>query len=450
VTHRRSRCRSALIAAAALSAALIVPASAASSRPAAEAAPPRVLVWGGAYGFRHPSITTGEKAFLELAQETGDFSVTVTENPADLSMATLRNYDVLAWISTTGKPPLTEQQREDVIRWAACGGGNMGFHAVLDSDYGWAEHAELFGAQFDSHPKNAGTGAARMLVEDRAHPITAGWKAAPSFMLDDEYYRWRTAKRVPGISLPRNEPTTDVLLSLDESTVGGDIQNGPLAYEHHQPVAWTKTFRDKGRVYYNNMGHSDSTWGTAPFRTALVNGVTWVSQVRPDQKCLLGTGDVSSKPTPPAPAKGTVGKPCPVPAVKPREGGFTWEQSGPFRRLTEKGDSQAVAAGVVGGLQWGAQHWVLDLSRSRAERADVTVELTWPIPVDDYDLSVTTAWGFYGSHALVGATTEQLVLTGVPHCAILQTYAENMAATSGQAPTLAASVKTVKPTRGRR
>ena len=119
---------------------------------------------------------------------------------------------MLAWISTTGKPPMTEQQRDDVVRWSACGGGNLGIHAALDAEYGWAEHAEIFGAQFDSHPKGAGTGQAGCSSRTARDPITAGWSAADSFMFDDEYYRWRTAKGVPGISLPRNLPGTDVLL----------------------------------------------------------------------------------------------------------------------------------------------------------------------------------------------------------------------------------------------
>jgi hypothetical protein len=78
-------------------------------------------------------------------------------------------------------------------------------------------------------------------------------------MFDDEYYRWRTAKGVPGISLPRNLPGVKVLLSLDEKTVGGGVQQGPIAYEHHQPIAWTKMFRGGGRV-------STTTWGTASRR----------------------------------------------------------------------------------------------------------------------------------------------------------------------------------------
>lgn len=438
------RRRRAALATALLLSGLAVPAalaSAPSASLAAAAEPPHVLVWGGAYGFRHTSITAGELAFAELAQSTGDFTVTVTENPADLTMATLRGVDVLAWISTTGKPPFTEQQREDIIRWSACGGGNMGFHAVLDSDYGWAEHAELFGAQFDSHPKNAGSGEARMLIEDPEHPITAGWEGASSFLLDDEYYRWRTAKRVPGISLPRNDPGTDVLLSLDETTVGAEIQDGPLAYEHHQPIAWTKTFRDDGgRVHYNNMGHSDSTWDEQPFRTSLVNGIDWVSQVRPDAACLDGTDDVSTQLTPPAPAAGTIGAQCQVPAIAARTGSFTWETSDEPRRLTAEGDEQEVDAGLPGNLQWGAQTWVLDLSASRAATADVTVELSWPVPTDDYDLSVTTGWGVYGSHALPGVTQESLVLEDVPHCAILHAVADNMYGLSGEPPTLRTAV----------
>src|SRR5690242_1857176 len=139
-----------LVGALALVAGFLTP-LATPSRAAAEV--PRVLVWGGAYGFRHSSITTGELTMLRLAQDTGAFSVTITENPLDLSMSTLKNYDELMWISTTGKPPLTQQQRDDVVRWSACGGGNIGIHAALDADYGWAEHAEIFGAQFDSHPK---------------------------------------------------------------------------------------------------------------------------------------------------------------------------------------------------------------------------------------------------------------------------------------------------------
>ena len=158
---------------------------------AADSDPPVILVWGGSYGFRHPSITQGEMAFTQLGLETGKFKVIVTENPADLNATVLEQVDAIAWISTTGKPPFTPQQRDDIIRFAGCGGGTLAFHAAADSNYGWSEYAELIGAQFDAHPKNAGSGEARVVIERPKHPILSGWKGAGSFMLDDEYYRWR-------------------------------------------------------------------------------------------------------------------------------------------------------------------------------------------------------------------------------------------------------------------
>lgn len=384
---------------------------------------PRVLVWGGAYGFRHPSITTGEVTMLELAQATKQFSVTVTENPADLAMDKLRNYDVLMWVSTTGKPPLTEQQREDVVRWSACGGGNLGIHAAADAEYGWAEHTRIFGAQFDSHPHGANAPAARMLVEDRTDPIVAGWADAESFMMQDEYYRWRGARGVPGISLPRNLPGTEVLLSLDETSVAEGIQAGAQPYEDDQPIAWKKTFGD-GRVFYNNMGHNESTWSVPAYQHSLVKAIDWLAAVRPDQTCLADENrPLPAAPQPPAPVRKQVGKPCPVPAM--RETNATADL-----RAVYSTDSQTLSGGIPGNLAWGAQTWVVDLSPTRSETADVTINLAWTLPADDYDLSVTTAWGFHGSDNPVGTAHEQVVIENVPHCGILQVAGDNMAAPS--------------------
>jgi type 1 glutamine amidotransferase len=428
-----------LVGALALVAGVLTP-LATPSRAAAEV--PRVLVWGGAYGYRHPSITVGELTMLQLAQDTGAFSVTITENPLDLSMSTLKNYDELMWISTTGKPPLTEQQRDDVVRWSACGGGNIGIHAALDADYGWAEHAELFGAQFDAHPKGSGTGAARMIIEQPKDKILKGWHGAKSFMLDDEYYRWRTAKGVPGISLPRNLPGVKVLLSLDEKTVGGDIQKGPIAYEHHQPIAWTKTFRGGGRVFYNNMGHSESTWSVPAYQTSLVEAVKWVGGKRPKASCLTSTKPLPKRAGPPKPDLKLVGKSCSVPKLAIRNN-QTWEQSGAARRLVKK-DSVKLAAGIVGDLQWGAQTYVLDLKKQKGKTADVTVDLTWDNPLDDYDLDVVTAWGAYGAHSLTGASSEHLVLRNVPTCSVLSISGDNMLATGTSGPTLSVAVGAVR------
>ena len=383
---------------------------------------PRVLVWGGTYGFRHSSITTGERTMVQLAEQTGDFDVTVTENPADLTMSTLRDYDVLMWISTTGKAPLSDQQREDIMRWSSCGGGNLGIHAVLDSEYGWAEHARLFGARFDSHPHGAAAPAARVLVEGRRDRTMAGWAGRRSFELADEYYRWRGARGYRGISLPRNDPGTEVLLSLDETTVASGIQRGPQPYEHHQPIAWKKTY-GRGRVFYTNMGHNESTWAQRPFQRSLLNALPWLSAIGPDAACLRSDGPLPRAAKAPAPRPRTIGRACSVPRRSE-----TNAASRPRRVSTT--DRQRLGGGLPGNLAWGSQTWVVDLSRSGARRADVTIDLDWTLPTDDYDLSVTTGWELYGSDNPVGTTHERVVLRGVPHCAVVQVAGDNLAAAS--------------------
>lgn len=408
----------------------------------AQEEPTSVLVWTGTYGFRHPSITQAQRTFLELDAAHDDFTVEITENPADLNASKLAATDVLVWVSTTGKPPMTEQQRDDIITWAACGGGTMAFHAAADSNYGWADYAELIGAQFDSHPY---TGAALMTVEDDRHPITEGWAGRDNFEINDEWYRWRSAKRIPGVSLPRDLNDVDVLLSLNETTIPERIQNGPTPYEDDQPIAWTNTFRGGGRVHYNNMGHSEATWSVPEFQTSIVNGIGWVDDVSLDSECFAGDRVMPAPPAPPLADPATVSQACEVPDVAERSGG-TWETSGKIKRLTAEGDElELPSAGIPGNLAWGAQGYVLDISDAEAAGADVTVELDIPVPSDDYDLSVTAPWGWYGSDAPPGASTEQLVIENAPHCAILWMYGDNMLAAagpmSGQAPTLRVAVE---------
>ena len=415
---------------------------------AAQEEPTKVLVWTGTYGFRHPSITQAQRTFLELDAAQDDFTVEITENPADLNAAKLATTDVLVWVSTTGKPPMTEQQRSDIIRWSACGGGNIAFHAAADSNYGWAEYAELLGAQFDSHPY---TGDALMTVEDDQHPITEGWKGKANFEINDEWYRWRGAKRIPGVSLPRSLEGVDVLLSLDETTIPEDIQSGPVAYEDDQPIAWTKTFRDGGRVYYNNMGHSDGTWSVSEFRTSIANGIGWVDDVALDPECFADTdAPLPPGPRPPAADPATVSQPCTLPEIGERTG-FTWENSGPIRTLTPAGDELVLpSSGTPGNLAWGAQGYVLDLSSAGTPAGRVTVTLDIPVPTDDYDLSVTAPWGWYGSDALQGPPSEQVVIEDAPHCAVLWMYGDNLYGVSGEAPTLRVAVEPIDAVPGAR
>ena len=394
---------------------------------------PHVLVWHGTFGFRHPVIEESNDILQTMAEETGAFTVEETMNPLDITAEKLAATDILLWNSTTGKAPFTAEQREAILRWLSCGGGTIGIHAAADSHYAWPEYAELMGGQFDGHPHGQNGGVVKMPLEHKRHAVNQALKkeaGKKSFIkLDDELYNWRiTPRRIPGLK---------VMLALDERTVSDEIQEGTNPYEDRQPLAWTNTFRGKGRVYYTNLGHGTDSWHFPPFQKTVIRAVKWVSKVRPDQDCLAD-GDSAIPPSPlkpPVPSPNDAVEACKVPKEGPPGNGAT----NPPARLTEDGDSLTMpGAGVPGGLGWSRQPYVLDLSGSGSQTAEVTLDLSWTAPTDDYDLSVTTPWGWAGSDATAGA--EQVVLEDVPHCTEFMVFAENSVAISQQSPDLTVAV----------
>src|SRR4051812_6717711 len=77
------------------------PVTASSSAPGV-----RVLVFSRTDGFRHDSIPAAREALTALAARTGAFTVTASEDVADLSAARLANVDVVMFAMTTGELPL--------------------------------------------------------------------------------------------------------------------------------------------------------------------------------------------------------------------------------------------------------------------------------------------------------------------------------------------------------
>lgn len=377
--------------------------------------PPHVLVFSTTYGFHHSSIEYGNSVLARLAQETGAFTVEFSQSPADLSAAKLAQVDLVLFNSTTGRIPLTQQQRDEFEQWLGCGGGFMGVHASADHNYGWPLYAELIGSQFEGHPQMATDPAARMLVEDQDHPINAPWRGEASFLIQDELYRWRRD--------PRGTQDVNVLLSLDETTVRDGIQEGPLPYVHRQPIAWTKTFRGASRVYYTNLGHNESTWDLAKFRRSLVAGIRWVGGIRPDGACL-GSGGSKTTGEPsfrhPNEKRVPAGRRCP--AVKGAS-------------VLRAGSTSLPVTAPTAPLYFGVTrlNLVLDLSDRRARTADLRSGLSWLTASDDYDLAITTPAGFGGSDRVQPAApaSEADTVEGLRHCDLVQIDVYNHNAVSG-------------------
>ena len=401
---------------------------------------PRVLVFSMTLGFRHAVIPEGNAAIAMMGASTGEYNVDISENPQDLTAANLASYDAVVFHSTAGKTPLTDQQRDEFIRFMGCGGGFVGIAMALDSNYAWPEYTELVGGNVVTHPLTENhEPETRVVVTDRDHPITApAFDGQRDFMTKEELYLTRLD--------PRRLPTVTPLLSLDVSTVSEEIQKGPDAFPKWAPVAWTSIFRGKGRSYYNGFGHGDLSWDQPWFREMIHEGIQWVlgpSGHPVDRKCAAGEGEIAPAASPPAADPRSVGRTCP----KPTSGTYLAST----KRLTRKGVTEVMPIGAPATIFAPNNRYVLDLSDAKAASADLELTLAWD-GVQDYDLGVTLPWGFAGSSNspwFHGPTPETVVLKDVPHCADFLVAAENFIGAGimheSLAPTL--TIK-VSPTKG--
>ncbi len=263
---------------------LLVPATAQA------AAPPRVLVYSGTAGFRHISITHAKDVIGRLAKDTGRFEATFIDQPAQLTKERLAASDIVLWLSSTGAAsPFSDDQEQDYVDWVGCGGGHVGVHASADSYKDWPAWLELTGAFFASHPLTPTSAAddrtpesegwgepeATILVKHPDDPVNASYPG--DFRQRDEYYAW---DRDPAKVIADFAPLLAFGGFTDPTVQAGYGAN----YAAEQPLAWTGTFRHRGRIYYTNLGHSVVTWDRKDFTGALLNGIAWVAGRRPAPK----------------------------------------------------------------------------------------------------------------------------------------------------------------------
>ena len=409
---------------------------------AQSAEPPNVLVFSATYGFRHPVIPKSNLMMMQMGSDSGDYNVTISENPQDITKENLANFDAVVFNSTAGKTPLTPQQRDDFVRWVYCGGGFMGIAMAADSNYAWSEYTEIVSGNIVTHPLAENHAPVKTVVQDSNHPITKEAFGDGPLWFDnqEELYLFRKDPRRLGIH---------PLLALDESTIPAEIQNSPDAYPHMAPVAWTSTFRGGGRTHYNGFGHGDLSWDEEWFQSMVHEGIKWVAGKGVDRECAASDEPLPPPRGPRGPKPGTVGKKCAL----PRKGPYAWtpDEEGnrvnAVRRLTPKGiQGETMPIGAPAYIFAPNQRFVLDLSRvPGAKRADLDITMNWAGSAD-FDLGVTLPWGAAGSSTTPPVSgevgVEHVVVEDAPHCTDLLIAAEHFWS-NYTAPTLTVEVTPV-------
>ncbi|WP_097956114.1 MULTISPECIES: ThuA domain-containing protein [unclassified Streptomyces] len=215
-----------------------------------------VLVYTRTTAYRHDSIPAARTSLRELGEEEG-FTVETSEDPAVFTDASLAGRGAVVFLSTSGDV-LTEEGRAALRRWITAGGGFLGVHSAVCTEYDWPYYGELLGARFAGHPAfQPGT----VLVENRNHPATA--HLPERWEWSDEWYDFRTGPRRPGVR---------VLATVDETGYEG----GGMGADH--PLVWCGD-SGAGRSFYTALGHADEAYSDPAFRRHLLGGLRWAAGV---------------------------------------------------------------------------------------------------------------------------------------------------------------------------
>lgn len=227
---------------------------------------PRMLFLTQSKGFVHGPVkrnegerSGAELAIMQLAKDTGEFTVTCTQNAeADITPENLKKYDIVTFY-TSGDLPISEENMEYFLgEWLhEKGHGFMGFHSATDTFKNYQPYWDMVGGTFAGHPWGSNT-TVTMKIHDTSHPAMKPF-GGDSFQFKDEIYQydhWQPEK-------------CHLLMSLD-------MELTDLKRPYHVPVAWCKEVGD-GKMFYNNMGHRDDTWQNERFLASFVAAVRWIA-----------------------------------------------------------------------------------------------------------------------------------------------------------------------------
>jgi type 1 glutamine amidotransferase len=209
-----------------------------------------VLVFYKTAGFYHGSIPVGIQAIQQMGREN-NFRVDTTKDANRFRLESLREYQAVVFLSTTGDV-LNSAQQAALEQYIGLGHGFVGIHSATDTEYDWPWYNGLVGAYFNGHPAIQ---QATIDVVDKTHPST---NFLPTrWVRTDEWYNFRSL--APGLR---------VLATLDESTYTGGT-NGP-----GHPIAWYHPYAG-GRAFYTAGGHTDDSYREPLFLQHLLGGIRY-------------------------------------------------------------------------------------------------------------------------------------------------------------------------------
>jgi type 1 glutamine amidotransferase len=201
-------------------------------------------------------------AFYQALAARNNFVFDVTRDWGKLNLKDLKPYSLILWLNNF---PQTAEQRAAFEKYMEHGGGWLGFHVAgyNDKTTNWPWFVQfLGGAVF--YTNNWPPLPAKLIVDDRTHPVTHGLPAnynAPA----NEWYLWKPS--------PRLDPKVRVLVTLDPSNYPLGVKD--IITDGDLPVVWTNT---RYSMLYMNMGHGEKVYSDAMQNQLFTNAIIWLGE----------------------------------------------------------------------------------------------------------------------------------------------------------------------------
>jgi len=266
----------------------------------------KLLVLETTTGFRHTTITLIGKTLAQLGNDTQEFTLDFVHQPPNKPQAlsktatdeekaafteaeakweitlkealqkfspeSLKNYDGVVFVSTSGDLPLPDPQ--GFLDWIKAGHAFIGIHAASDTFHHWPAFVEMLGAEFDHHGPQV---PIECINADPQHPSTKHLGKTWT-ITQEEVYQFKNY----------DPAKVHDLLWLDKSP-----DPLPRQVPGHFGVAWCKNY-GAGKVFFTSLGHREDIISTDPnvkdrlnsvetskaYQQHLLGGVEWALGIK--------------------------------------------------------------------------------------------------------------------------------------------------------------------------
>jgi type 1 glutamine amidotransferase len=211
----------------------------------------------------HPSNPVAAAAIQRLGA-MHHWSVLVSDDPAVLTTERLARTDVVIF-SVTSANILDAAARANLEAYFAGGGGFVGIHSASYTEWAWPFYlANVVPVTFKTHPAPVNVQPGRITIDTRTQ-ITIG--LPDPWIHDDEFYTFnQRPEQIPGL---------EMLISLDESSLGVDYNAPKIGYH---PLAFAHELSG-GRTFYTALGHTPESYAEPAFLGMLERGIWWAGGI---------------------------------------------------------------------------------------------------------------------------------------------------------------------------